>query len=202
MTSLQAKRARTSLIDAEWDWIANRMVERDGHWAVASVINPSLARIAYAPAKRTTASEPRPDRDLPAAPEPSRTWKSADLSPHVPDAPAVDRPSLFAVLLVAVSSLVAGALLHRATSSSAVVEQLHRASSAERPPAPAKSAAVAVSGAAPMAVSSAAPIEVAASALASASEPVRKPAPRSWPRPRPKHRPATRRSTAQSDNPY
>jgi hypothetical protein len=200
MTSLQAKRARTSLIDAEWDWIANRMVERDGHWAVASVINPSLARIAYAPAKRTTASEPRPE--LPAAPEPSRTWKSADLSPHVPGVSAVDRPSLFAVLLVAVFSLVAGALLHRATSSSGVVEQPQRDSSAERPPAPAKSAAVAASGAAPMAVSSAAGIEAAAAAIASASEPVRKPAPRSWPRPRPKHRPATRKSTAQSDNPY
>src|SRR5690349_3426897 len=111
--SLQTKRARTSLIDAEWDWIANRLTERDGRWAVASVVNPSLARIAYAPPH----TQRLPGLQLaPALAEQSRTWKSADLAPSVASKAPTGRPSSWAVLLTALVGLAAGALLHRAAS--------------------------------------------------------------------------------------
>jgi hypothetical protein len=113
--SLQTKRARTSLIDAEWDWIANRLTERDGRWAVASVVNPSLARIVYAPPRTQPLPGLQVARALAAQ---SRTWKSADLATSVASGAATGRPSSWAVLLTALVGLAAGALLHRAGTGS------------------------------------------------------------------------------------
>lgn len=113
---LQTKRARTSLIDAEWDWIANRLTEHSGGWKLASVVNPSFARIAYAPGRPQTLPGIELSNPAPKA-EPSRTLKStAIVPPSLAKSPA-GRPSVRAVLLTTLAGLALGALLHRATTT-------------------------------------------------------------------------------------
>src|ERR1041384_7356902 len=83
--------------------------------ALASVINPSLARISYARHQ----TQPPPENELAPvlpAPEQSQTWKSAGLAPSIPTSVKAGRPSLFAVVLTPLVGLAAGALLHRAGS--------------------------------------------------------------------------------------
>jgi hypothetical protein len=152
--NLRARRPRTSLIDAEWDWIANRFAERDGRWTIASAVNPSLARIAYAPAPTQRLLELQLQQ---APPEPSRTLKSADLAPSAPAAAVRGGPSLLAVLLTATLGLGAGALLFRVGSSlgepelQSPVAAVGLLASDDAPRAPAVSTQVDVVSAAPRA---------------------------------------------------
>jgi hypothetical protein len=190
-SAVQTHSPRTSLIDAEWDWIANRLIQRDGQWAVASVINPSLARVSYCPVEPLPLTNRLPLRVVEGkALEPGPKSRSAARAPV--------RPWLRGLAVVATLAvgLAGGALLQRAGTAPApsqVAQQFVRdealqASASEHAHAPQAESYPTTRAASP-------PLAVSAPSS-------RHPAHRRPARARPAQRASTARRPIATDNPY
>lgn len=214
---IKTQSVRTSLIDAEWDWIARRMVAHDGNWRLASVVHPSFAVVSYAQAKTLTWPA-LPVARLPLPPDEARTSSPAPTSQNEPEpnlTPAQleahrllsGRMRVLALLAAAALGLLLGAALPRVLLTTQPVDALDDARPTELATALAASAPASVAPAPSGTFTANAPVTVPAEVVtasqrsapaAPGARPTKKRGPRRGVIPL---RSAQRRSDG-SDNPY